>query len=163
MSQPAAPIELYEATVQPEWLDYNGHMNVAYYLHIFDKSLDVFLEDMGIGISHTRAGVGSAFALESHITYQRELFEGDRVRVDFQLLDADGKRLHFFMRMWNTANDVLSATHEALGIYVDMRTRKSARFPDKTYARLQDILAAHRTLARPPEAGRIIGIRRRQT
>jgi len=86
------PLELFVTRVKPEWLDYNGHLNAAYYSVACNGAIERFLEDMGVGTSLARAGVGTAFALESHVTYQRELREGEPMRITLQLLDYDEKR-----------------------------------------------------------------------
>ncbi len=156
-----APLEVYQTTVLPEWIDYNGHFNVAYYLMTFDHATDALFDLIGIGRDYTEAGLGSAFSLECHLTFQRELAAGDPVRVTFQLLDVDPKRLHYLMRLYHAGEGFLSSTFEQIGLHVDIETRKSAPFPATTYAMLLDILAGHRRLPPPPEAGRTIAIRRK--
>lgn len=156
-----APIEILETTVKPEWIDYNGHLNMAYYLVIFDQAVDGFLELIGLGKSYFEVEMGSAFSLECRLTFQRELLEGDGVRVTVQLLDFSDKQFYFFMRMFHSRSGVLAATFEQVGIHVDMKTRKSTPFPPGTRSMLQEITTGHEKLPRPDETVRTMGIRRK--
>jgi len=153
-------LELLRTQVEPDWIDYNGHLNVAYYHLVFDRATDKFLEHLGLGEASARKGLGSMFALEDHITYQRELKLGDEVRVTLQLLDVDDKRAHYFLRMFHADQDYLAATCEHLSSYVDFQTRRSAPMPAGTRAKLKELQEAHRALPRPQQASQIIGIRR---
>ncbi len=96
---PSLPYSPYRATVAPEWIDYNGHMNVAYYVLAFDRATDRLFDYLGIGEAYRRATRHSIFALEAHVTYERELREGDEFEIATQLIDADRKRLHLFHAM----------------------------------------------------------------
>ncbi|MFQ5534244.1 MAG: thioesterase family protein [Sphingomonadales bacterium] len=154
------PLEIFETTIRPEWIDYNGHMNVAYYLLVFDKAVDKLLESIGMGKDYTDAGRGAAFSLECHITYQREVLEGDPVRVTVQMLDLDSKSMHFFLRMHHAEKGFLVATCEQMGIHVDIKVRKSAPFPTSTHQKLRQMLEGHQGLPRPVESSRPMGIRR---
>ncbi len=153
-----APLALYEGEVRSEWIDYNGHMNVAYYVLAFDWATDAFFAHIGVDEDYVRGRAMSLFALEAHITYQRELQAGDPLRVTTQLLDFDAKRLHYLHRMYHGAEGWLAATGEWLSIHVDMRTRRSAPMPDDIAARLAALSEAHAALPRPPEIGRVIGL-----
>ena len=155
------PITIFETTVQPEWIDYNGHMNVAHYLTVFDQAMDAFNETMGIGAAYRAETQNSLFALESRLTYQREVVLGDPLRITLQLLDLDEKRLHFFERMYHAEKDTVMATVEQLVIHVNLATRHSSVMPPAVYRQLETIMHAHRKLPRPAEIDRAIGIRRR--
>src|SRR5579875_1681906 len=152
----AAPLALHRETVQPEWTDYNGHMNLAYYMLVFDHATDCLFDHLDLGRDNH-----SLFALEAHVTYEQELNAGDPVRVTTQLLDCDAKRLHYFHRMYHATEGYLAATNELISIHVDLATRRSTPLPQAALAWLEALLAAHRHLPRPPQAGRVIGIRRR--
>ena len=156
----SAPLVLHRETVRPEWIDYNGHMNVAYYVLIFDHATDAFLDHVGLDADHRAAAGGSTFAVESHVTYQREVGEGEDVMVTTQLLDFDSKRIHFFHRMLHEPAGVLAATCEWLCLYVDLNTRRVAAMPSAIRANLEAVHAAHAVLDRPVEAGRTIRIPR---
>jgi acyl-CoA thioester hydrolase len=151
-------VDLLSGRVEPSWIDYNGHMNVAYYHMAFDRATDVFLESIGLGEEYLKRENGSMFALEDHLTYQRELRLGEPFRITLQLLAADLKRIHYFLRMIHGGEGHLVATCEHLSIFVDMAARRSAALPDRVRASVDSILSEHRKLPRPAEAGRPIRI-----
>lgn len=146
--------------IRPEWIDYNGHMNVAYYVLAFDEGTDRFLADMGLDADYLRAG-GSTFALEMHVTYDRELHLDAPYEVRTQLVDADTKRLHLFHRMFHAEEGWLAATNEVITMHIDMATRRSAPFPAVIQDSVDRMLTAHGKIPRPDGLGRVIGIRRR--
>lgn len=154
------PYTPYRDAVAPEWIDYNGHMNVAYYVLAFDRATDRLFEYLGIGETYRRAFGHSIFALEAHVTYERELREGDTFEVATQLIDADRKRLHIFHAMTRPETGELASTIEVMGLHVDMSGPRSAPLPDAVFAKVEALLAEHRLLPRPPQLGRQIGIRR---
>lgn len=158
----AAPIRTRSRRVQPDWIDYNGHMNVAYYTLAFDNSLDeIFDETLGIGVTLVREARMGPMALQTQIHYLAELVEGDEFACDFQLLDADHKRIHFFVTMINLGTGAEAATYESLTVNVDLEARRSAPFPERAWARIGRLVDAHSALPRPRLAGRPLGIRRR--
>ena len=161
MTSIAAPLDEHRDTVQPEWIDYNGHMNVAYYVLVFDRATDVWFEHLGLGEGYRRASGCSLFALELHVLYLAELKLGDPLRVTTQFLDRDEKRLHFFHRMYHAERGTLSACLEIMALNVDVASRKTQAFPPGTHARLDAVAAVHAALPRPSDAGRVIGIRRK--
>ena len=156
----SAPIIMPEKIILPEWIDSNGHMNVAYYLMAFDESLDIFFEDedMKMGESYLREEKASSFTLECHIHYLRELREGDPFQISLQLLDKDAKRIHAFMRMHHAREGYLAATCEQMLIHVDMVTRRASPFPKRIVQALDKMMEAHRRLPKAEGAGRTIGI-----
>lgn len=153
-----APLALYEGKVLDEWIDINGHMNVAYYVLAFDFATDKFFDFVGVGAAYLEERGKSMFAAEAHVTYQRELHRGDRFRVTTRLLGFDAKRLHFFHQMYHGTGGFLAATSEWLGLHVDMGARRSTPFPEDIAARLTAIREAHAGLPPPPEVGRAIGL-----
>jgi acyl-CoA thioester hydrolase len=154
-----APFDQFRTEVRPEWIDYNGHMNVAYYVLAFDHGTDVFWTYLGIGEDYLRRTNGSTFALEMHVTYQGEVKLGDPLRITSQLLDFDAKRLHFFHRMYHAGEGYLAATMECVSLHVSLDTRRGAPFPQDRLDWLARVKAAHDALGRPPEAGRSVGLR----
>ena len=156
---PAEPLPSYQCRVLPEWIDYNGHMNLAYYLVAFDKATDALFERLGVGLDYVRATEHSLFALEAHVTYARELRVGDPISIVGQLVDADEKRLHFFHRMEHADAGYLAATIEFMGVHVAMGARRAVPFPQEAAARIEAMLAEHRRLPRPPQLGRSVGLR----
>jgi acyl-CoA thioester hydrolase len=146
--------------VRPEYIDANGHMNVGYYTLLFDKALDLPWARLGIYSELILKTGKSSFALESHITYQRELKEGDPLAFEFQLLDFDAKRIHYFLKMFHAVERYLAATCEQISICVDMSTRRSTPWPETSLGLIAALHASHQSRPRPREAGRVIAIRK---
>ena len=156
----ALPYSPYRASVLLEWIDYNGHMNVAYYVLAFDRATDRLLDYLEIGENYRRARNCSIFVLEAHVTYERELRAGDVFTIDTRLIDADRKRLHLFHSMTFAETGVLAATTEIMALHVDLATSRSATMPAEAFTKIEALLAAHRQFPPPPQLGRKIGIRR---
>jgi acyl-CoA thioester hydrolase len=153
-----APLCLHRGSIRPQWIDYNGHMNVAYYVLVFDQGTDALLDYLGMDTAYrTRTGY-STYVLESHITYEREMKEGDEYRVTCQLLDFDAKRLHYFQHLYLQREGTLAATTEIMLMHMDMATVRSAPMPESVSERVASVMEAHIRLPRPPQAGRVIGI-----
>jgi len=147
--------------VPPAFIDPNGHMNVGYYSVLFDQALDLPWDRLGVGSASTEATGFSTFTLESHVTYQREVHEGHPLDFTFQLIDFDGKRMHYFMTMLHGNERWLAATSEAISICVDMATRRSTAWPADRLVLLRALHETHSRRPRPTEIGRRIGIRRK--
>ncbi|HUF57006.1 MAG TPA: thioesterase family protein, partial [Thermohalobaculum sp.] len=146
----------------PEWIDYNGHMNVAYYTMAFDNALDEVYAALGIGENLVRSHRMGPMALQSQLHYLGELVEGRRFACDFRLLDADAKRTHCFLEMIDLERDTVAATYETLSLNVDLEGRRSAPYPPESAARIERLFRAHESLPRPAQAGQAIGIRRKR-
>lgn len=154
------PLELHREPVRPEWIDYNGHMNVAYYVLAFDHATDAFLDYVGIDEPFRAAQNSSTFAVEAHVTYLRELEARAPMRFATQLLGYDEKRMHYIHFMYHGEDGYLAATSEWLSLYMDMTARKVSPMPAAILDRLAEISAAHQNLPRPPQAGRVIALNR---
>jgi acyl-CoA thioester hydrolase len=152
--------DIHEASVLPEWIDYNGHMNVAYYVLAFDNATDQLLDNMGLGQHHVEKDNSSFFVVEAHVNYLAEVVEGAPLRFTVQMLDHDDKRLHFFTRMYHRDEGFLAATSEWLGVHIDLGKRRSSPMPVDAMARLADMKAEHSHIPWPEQAGRKIAIRR---
>ena len=146
-------------SVDPAWIDYNGHMNLAYYVLAFDQATDTFHDVLGIGLDYRERMNSSMFTLAINVDYIREVFAHDQLRITTQLLDCDAKRMRYFHRMYQGEPEHLVATNECLAVHVDMASRRSAPFPDATRARIEALLAEHRQLPTPERAGRVLGVR----
>ncbi|MFK7913027.1 MAG: thioesterase family protein [Pseudomonadales bacterium] len=155
-----APIICPDKQVLKEWIDYNGHMNMAYYHVVFDQTLDFAFDALGIGADYVTSDQCSMFSREVHVNYLAEASLGQRLKVTWQLLDWDRKRLHFFQHMRDASNETLLATSEQLAMHVDMNSRRTAPFPESIQQRIAAVGERHSALAAPSEAGRSIGIRR---
>ncbi len=144
--------------VEPAWIDYNGHMNMAYYHVLFDRAVEEGFGLVGLGREYQEERKASFFAAEIHTLYKRELKVNDAVRVTLQLIDFDEKRIHYYLEIRHAAEGWVAATMEGLSLHVDMETRKVSPFPDDIAAHLAIMKAAHARLAKPQALGRIIGI-----
>ena len=157
----AAPVMAGKRKVPPEWIDYNGHMNVAYYTVAFDNAVDVLLDrSLGIGESYVKRAQRGPYVLQNHLHYLGELLEGESFEIAIRILDWDAKRLHLFLEMTNEAGEVC-ATSEQLLMNVDLTTRRSAPYEEWAAARIGALGAAQAGLPRPPQAGAPLGIRRK--
>jgi len=159
MSQ-ADLLDLHRETVHPDWVDYNGHMNVAYYVLVFDHATDTFLDEIGLDTAHREATGNSVFVAEAHVTYEKEVMDGDKLRITTQVLDVDAKRMHIFHRMHANGSDEVVATNELMILGVNLASRRVAPMADLVAANLSAMQNAHAALPHPYQAGRAIGIRR---
>jgi acyl-CoA thioester hydrolase len=157
-----APFVSSTMRVEPEWIDYNGHMNMAYYHVLFDRAVDEAFEVVGLGPDYVQDRKASYFTAEVHTVYKRELKVTDTVRVTLQLVGFDEKRLHFYEEIRHATEGWVSATCETLALHVDMRTKKVTPFPADVQANLAVMKAAHTRLPAPKDLGRIIGIPKRE-
>ena len=154
----AAPLVSSVMKVEPEWIDYNGHLNMAYYNVLFDRTVDEAYELLGCGLAYLQQTRHSTFTAEAHIRYLRELHAGAPVRVTFQLLDFDTKRMHYFEQLRHAEEGWLSATSENMVLHVDMTAKKTVPFPDFIAARLSKMKEAHARLPLPEGAGRRVAM-----
>ena len=162
MSERASVI--YSTTIKPEWLDYNNHMNVAYYVLIFDKAGETLVSDLGLSEAVTKATDISWMVLENHVTYNNEVVLDQQVEVRAQLLDHDAKRLHIYFEMYGQNEDgteYLAATLEQMVMCVDLAARKGCNFPENVAANIVQLASQQEVLIAPDNIGRTIGIRRK--
>jgi acyl-CoA thioester hydrolase len=153
-----APLDAYRDVVRPEWIDANRHMNVGYYLVVFDFATDEFMRWVGLGAEHRRAHRITTFCLEAHVTYHREARQADPLRFTTQLLGHDAKRLHYIHAMYHAREGYLIATNELMSLHVALETRRGAPMAPEILTRLSAIQAAHDALPRPPQVGRVMGL-----
>jgi acyl-CoA thioester hydrolase len=144
--------------IEPQWIDYNGHLNMAYYNVMFDRAIDELWLKLGIGPGYMKERQRSTFTAECHVRYLREIHLGDPVQVSILLVGADEKRLHTFEELRHATEGWLSATSENMTIHIDMTARKTAPFPSDVRARIQTLANAHGTVARPEGIGRKIAM-----
>lgn len=157
-----APIRISELIVLPDWIDFNGHMNAAYYGLTFQAEAEKFLQNVvGFGWGFAEREGAGPFVLQNHIHYVGELVEGEPFHIDMRLLDHDKKRMHMFFEMISDRTGKLSATAEYVNMNVNQAERRGQDFPDWLQVRLADMQAAHDTLDRPKQAGAPIGLRRK--
>lgn len=152
----SAPLEMARMQVLPGWIDYNGHMTESRYLFACSETTDAFLRHIGSDMSHV-AGGHSYYTAETHIRHLDEARPGEALRGTVQVLHADEKRLHLFVRILR--GDTVLATLEQMLLHVDMAAGRTCPAPAAILDRLMPIAAAHAPLPRPPEAGRHVGQR----
>ncbi|KPK08716.1 MAG: hypothetical protein AMJ64_02610 [Betaproteobacteria bacterium SG8_39] len=153
------PFAEARAVVRPEWIDYNGHMNVGYFSVVFDIAADAFLEFLGFTQDFRRQYGSTTFALEQHLNFLREVNQGDTLRFEARLLDYGEKRFHFYQEMFCVGDDRPAASCEGLSAHVSTKTRKTAAMPEVLLERLAAIKQAHAVLARPWQVGHVISVR----
>src|SRR5580692_3013822 len=144
--------------IEPQWIDYNGHLNMAYYNVMFDRAIDELWLELGIGPTYMKARQGSTFTAECHVRYLREIHLGDPVQVSILLVEADEKRLHTFEELRHAGEGWLSATSENMTMHIDMGQRKTAPFPPDIRATIDAVARAHATVPRPEGIGRAIAM-----
>src|SRR5262249_13746498 len=153
-----APFVSSEMRVESGWIDYNGHLNMAYYNVLFDRAVDEAFELIGCGHEYVKTRRHSCFTAEVHVRYLRQLNAGDPVRVTFQLLDFDHKRMHYFEQLFHAVEGWVSATSENMSLHVDMAAGKTAPFPHEVARGLARMKASHANLPRPEAARRRIAM-----
>jgi acyl-CoA thioester hydrolase len=151
-----APFVSSVMRLEPQWIDYNGHLNMAYYHVMFDNALGEALALVGLGEDYVKARGKSFFTGEAHVIYKRELHLEDPVRVRVQLVDFDAKRLHIVEELCHATEGWTSATCELISLHVDLETRKVAPFPDDIVENLAHMRNTHGWLPRPSVVGRAI-------
>jgi acyl-CoA thioester hydrolase len=159
MTEPA-PLELWRETVKPEWVDYNGHMNVAYYTLVFDHAVDAFFTHIGMGRDYRDATTCSTFTVEHHITYDREVLEGDGLICRTRLVGFDEKRIHHYYEMFHAEEGYRASTCEFLSLHMDMSVRRVSPLPEELLGTLAALIAEHEQLPPPDKLGRTIKIPR---
>ncbi|MCO5130918.1 MAG: thioesterase family protein [Xanthobacteraceae bacterium] len=147
-----------EMRIEPAWIDYNGHLNMAYYHVLFDRGIDALWAELGIGADYLATRGGSTFTAECHVRYLREVHLDDPVRVSVLLVAADDKRLHTFQELRHATEGWLSATSENMSLHVDMAARKTAPFPPDIRAKIAAVTSAHDACPRPEGLGRGIAM-----
>jgi acyl-CoA thioester hydrolase len=147
-----------EGVVLPEWIDANGHMNLAYYVVLFDQATDMLYDALGVGQAYRDATGNSTFAAEAHTLYERELRVGERVRVKAHLLGVDTKRMHYFHEMFHAEGGHRVAAQELLALHIDLSVRRVAPFPADLHARLQAAVREREGLPLPKGVGRRINL-----
>lgn len=148
-------------TLDPAWIDYNGHLNMAFYSVLFDRAVDQVWDTFGLGDGYRAERNMTTFAGAFQVHYLRELKLGDTVTSTFQILDHDDKRVHSFQELRHV-DGWLAATGETLHLSIDASGPRVAPFPEDVLTRIRAMAADHAALPRPEAAGQGIGIRRKQ-
>lgn len=155
-----APFISVPQQVRPEWADYNGHLNMAYYHVLFDTALDEVLERLGLGPEVARQTGQSVFTAQAQVHYLREMNAGDSAIVETRLIAHDDKRLHYAQTMRHADAGWTAAISENLILHVDLHSRRVAPFAAEVKARIAAAVAAHADLPLPRQVGRRVGLKR---
>src|SRR2546423_4124877 len=153
-----APFLASVMQIEPQWIDYNGHLNMAYYNVMCDRAIDELWLKLGIGPVYMKERQRSTFTAECHVRYLREIHLGDPVQISVWLIAADEKRLHTFEELRHAGEGWLSATSENMSVHIDMTKRKVAPFPPDIKQHIQEMARAHAALPPPDGLGRAIGM-----
>ncbi len=156
-----SPIKSAPYSIESQWIDYNGHFNMAYYNVLFDRDSDVALDLVGLGPAYVERTGNSYFTLEAHISYLRELTVTDQVRIATQILDFDSKRLHYIQMMHHATEGWISCVSENIIMHVDMALKKSSPFPADILEKIRIAHDTHKSLPVPLQVGHKIGIPRK--
>ena len=151
------PLKLYSASVDPQWVDYNGHMSESFYLLAFGDASDALFRYIGIDEAYREAG-NSFYTVESHINYFKEIGTGEPLDFTTQLLGLDDKRLHFFHRMFHATTGDLLCTTEQMLLHVDMKSERTAPIRPEVMEALSAIMDVHRDLPAPEQKGRVMDV-----
>jgi acyl-CoA thioester hydrolase len=158
MKLPTAPFVSSVMQIEPQWIDYNGHLNMAYYNVMMDRAIDELWLQLGIGPAYKKERHGSTFTAECHVRYLREIHLGDPVQVTVYLLAVDEKRIHTFEELRHATEGWISATSENITLHIDMTARKVAPFPPDIRARMAEIAEIHAAVPRPEGIGRKVAM-----
>jgi acyl-CoA thioester hydrolase len=154
------PFSEHSETVDPATCDYNGHMNVGYYLLAFENAARAFFRYVGLSQAYRERTNHALFASETHLTFEREVRAGERLRFSTQLLGATAKAIDVMHFMHHDEGGQLAASNEVMYLHIELDSRRIVPFPDEARAHLRRIEAAHARLPHPPQAGRRIELRR---
>tara|TARA_B100001741_G_scaffold16537_1_gene12571 strand:+ start:360 stop:827 length:468 start_codon:yes stop_codon:yes gene_type:complete len=131
--------------IKKDWTDYNEHMNMAYYVLIFDLAWEVVLEKFKMGEHSAKTNKKSTMVVETHTTYNNEVKQGDEVDIVLTYFDHDKKRLHFKLEMYEKSKQTLSATIEMLSLYIDLSQRKVAEFEEEKIKIMDDFIGKNKS------------------
>tara|TARA_Y100000590_G_scaffold383897_1_gene454901 strand:+ start:988 stop:1455 length:468 start_codon:yes stop_codon:yes gene_type:complete len=127
-----------------EWTDYNNHMNLSYYILVFDMGAEVVLSKFKMGEDSAKTTKKSTMVVETHTTYNNEVKEGDEVNVFLSYFDHDKKRLHYKLEMYDKEKNILSATTEVLSLYIDLNLRKVSEFEKEKSIIMDEFIDKHK-------------------
>ena len=128
-----------------EWTDYNNHMNLSYYILVFDLGAEVMLSKFQMGEHSAKTTKKSTMVVETHTTYNNEVKDGDNVDVFLSHLDHDKKRIHYKLEMYDKNKNVLSATTEVLSLYIDLSIRKVTELEEETKSIIDEFISQNKS------------------
>ena len=137
-------VHIADQTIKKDWIDYNNHMNMAYYVMVFDNVWEIILKKFKMGENSAKSTKMSTMVVETHTTYNNEVTLGDEVEINLTFFDHDKKRLHFKMEMIEKSSKKLSATLEMLSLYIDLKKRKVAEFEQEKIDIMDKFIATNK-------------------
>jgi len=138
-------VHIANQIIKKEWTDYNNHMNMAYYVLVFDQVWENMLEKFKMGENSAKTKNMSTMVVETYTTYNNEVKEGDEVEINLTFFDHDKKRLHFKMEMIEKSSQKLSATLEMLSLYIDLNKRKVSEFEEEKLKIMDNFINLNKT------------------
>ena len=138
-------VHIANQIIKKEWTDYNNHMNMAYYVLVFDQIWEIMLEKFKMGEKSAKTNKMSTMVVETHTTYNNEVKEGEEVDVFISNFDHDRKRLHYKLEMYEKSKNILSATTEVLSLYIDLNLRKVAEFEEEKIKIMDQFIKENKT------------------
>lgn len=161
MADIPTPFRSYESEVAEAWLDYNGHMNDAYYAVALSQANELLLESLGMSEDYRVTSGSGLYTVETHIRFLAECSRGQTLSAASTVLDADAKRLRVYTELY-ADTDTLAASGDSLYLHVDGEAGRSAPMPDDRLALVEQFVAAHASLPRPDSLGEGVGARWRR-
>ncbi len=145
--------------IEPQWIDYNGHMNMAFYHTIFDRATHEAFGKVGLGVGYREARNASFFIVDTHARYLHEVGLDAPVRVQVSLVDYSAKSIHLFSEMIHAEQGFTAATAESLFVHVDLTVRKVLPWPEDVLAGFEAWAQSQGGLLRPEGVGKVVGER----
>ncbi len=150
------PLRVWQGSVLPEWIDYNGHMSEGFYGFVFGMASDEYLLRMGFDERYRASTAGAFYTVETHIVFIDELVQGAPLAVDTTVAGADLKRVHLFHELRRAVDEALAATQESMMLHVDTSIDRVAPMGDALYSVLRADAEAHAGRLGPDDTGRAI-------
>lgn len=158
MTEIPTPLVLPPTIVKPEWIDFNGHMNVAYYLLAFDEASETLDAFLGLSPEYRQKTENGTFAGDIHIAYLQELKEGDPIRMTGRVIACDSKRVHYWLEMFHATEGYLAATSEYMILHIDMSVRRVAPMAPEIVTWIKQVRDAHAALPMPKGLGKVMQV-----
>ena len=137
-------VHIADQIIKKEWTDYNNHMNMAYYVLVFDRVWENVLDKFKMGENSAKTSKRSTMVVETHTTYNNEVKEGEEVEINLTFFDHDKKRLHFKLEMIEKSSKKLSATIEMLSLYINLNLRKVSEFEEDKIKIMDDFINSNK-------------------
>ena len=144
-------IYLRTEPIIPAWTDYNDHMNLAFYIHLFDQGWDVLLDKFQMGGNSAKIERRSTFAVESHTKYIKEVKQGDEVDINLLFLDRDKKRMIYQLEIFSKTGNYRAATTEVCSLYVNLDTRRVTEIEEKKLELMDKFIEENKSNFEPLE------------